>query len=175
MNDEPGHGGNATILGVDTSLRSTGIGVIQGPARAPMFITCGTIKTPAKEPHTECLRRLDAGITELLEEHQPDALAIEGAFFSKNAKTAMILGQARGVVLAAAARAGVPVYEYSPRSAKQAITGYGNASKEQMGKMVSTLLKLKNVPQEDAADALGLAVCHLQRTSGALPEEQKPI
>src|SRR5262245_60006931 len=105
MPSQPGN--NVRILGVDTSLRSSGVGIVHGPIKSPQFITCGTIKTPAKAPHTECLRRLDAGITDLIEEHSPDAIAIEGVFYCKNVRTAITLGQARGVVLAAAARAGI--------------------------------------------------------------------
>lgn len=166
---------DAVILGVDTSLRSSGVGVIRGPVKSPQFITCGTIKTPATQPHTECLRRLDAAINELIEENKPVALAIEGAFFAKNARTAMILGQARGVVLAAAARAGVPVYEYAPRDVKLALSGFGAASKEQVAKMITTVLRLKQVPQEDAADALAIALCHLHRSSGVRATPLKPL
>jgi len=175
MGSTPAHGGNAKILGVDTSLRSTGVGVVQGPVKAPVFITCGVIKIPASQPHSECLRRLDAGITELLDEHRPDAVAIEGGFYSKNARTAMILGQARGVVLAASARVGIPVYEYAPREVKLALSGFGAASKEQVAKMITALLKLKQLPQEDAADALSIALCHLHRTTGVRAVEQKPL
>lgn len=163
------------ILGVDTSLRSTGVGVIRGPFKTSTFITCGTIKNSADKPHSECLRRLDAGITELIEEHRPVVVAIEGAFFAKNARTAMILGQARGVVIAAAARAGVPVYEYTPRDVKLAISGFGAASKDQVARMITTLLRLKQVPQADAADALAIALCHLHRSSGILAKPMKPI
>lgn len=100
---------------------------------------------------------------------------MEGTFFAKNAKTAMILGQARGVVLAACARAGLPVFEYSPRAVKQAVTGTGTARKEQVGRMVVRLLGLTDLPQEDAGDALAIALCHThQRT---LPEalRSKPL
>lgn len=169
MTDDP------VILGVDTSLRSSGVGIIRGPVKAPQFITCGTIKNPAQLRHTECLRRIDAAITELLDENKPSAVAIEGAFFAKNARTAMILGQARGVVLAAAARAAVPVYEYAPRDVKLALSGSGAASKEQVAKMITTVLRLKQVPQEDAADALAIALCHLQRTSGVRAVAPSPI
>ena len=158
--------GELLVLGVDTSLRSTGVGVVRGPVKSPQFITCGTIKTAAQKPHTECLKRLDAGITELIEEHKPHAVAIEGIFFSKNVRTAMILGQARGVVLAAAARADIPVYEYAPRDVKMALSGFGAASKDQVARMITTLLKLRQVPQEDAADALAIALCHLHRVTG---------
>ncbi|MGA1194037.1 MAG: crossover junction endodeoxyribonuclease RuvC [Kiritimatiellia bacterium] len=167
--------GDLVILGVDTSLRSTGVGVIRGPLRSAQFLTCGTVKNAAALPHTECLRRLDAAISELLDEHHPDAVAIEGAFFAKNARTAMTLGQARGVVLAASARAGVPVYEYAPRDVKLALSGFGAASKTQVAKMITHVLRLKEVPQEDAADALAIALCHLQRIGGVRAGELKTL
>ncbi len=163
------------ILGVDTSLRSSGVGVVRGPAGAPHFIACGVIKTPPAKPHTECLRRLDAGITELLAEHTPAAVSIEGIFFCKNVRTAMILGQARGVVLAAAARAGVPVYEYAPRDVKLALSGFGAASKDQVGRMITSALRLAKVPPPDASDALAIALCHLQRVSGIRAVLPQPI
>jgi len=175
MTASPVTGGNIKVLGVDTSLRSTGVGIVQGPVKIPQFITCGVIKTPAQKPHTECLRRLDAGITELIAEHRPDVVAIEGIFYCKNVRTAMILGQARGVVLAASARASVPVYEYAPREVKMALSGFGAASKDQVARMITTLLKLKQVPQEDAADALAIALCHLHRTSGIRAVESKSL
>ncbi len=166
---------NLTVLGVDTSLRSTGVGLVRGPVKAAQFITCGTIKNAAALSHTECLRRIDAGISELIEEHRPSVVAIEGAFFAKNARTAMILGQARGVVLAASARAGVPVYEYAPRDVKLALAGFGAASKQQVAKMITTMLRLRQVPQEDAADALAIALCHLHRSEGVRAVERKPL
>jgi len=163
------------ILGIDTSLRSSGVGVVDGSARAPRFVTCGVIKTPAKQPHTECLRRLDAGITGLIAEINPDAVAIEGIFFCKNVRTALILGEARGVVLAAAARAGVPIYEYAPRDVKLALSGFGAASKEQVARMICGILRLKQVPPPDAADALAIALCHLQRHGGVGAMAAKPL
>lgn len=171
----PVSGGMARVLGVDTSLRSSGIGLIQGPVKAPAFLTCGTIRNAPALPVSECLRRIDAGITEVIEEHRPDAVAIEGIFFARNARTAMILGQARGVVIAAAARAGIPVFQYAPRDIKSAMSGFGAASKDQVGRMVTALLKLKQVPQEDAADALAIALCHLHRSSGLRTEPPQPI
>ncbi len=171
----PATGDQARVLGVDTSLRSSGVGLIQGPVKSPQFLTCGTIKNAATLPHSECLRRIDAAITELIDEHRPGALAIEGIFFAKNARTAMILGQARGVVIAAAARAGVPVFEYAPRDVKSALSGFGAASKDQVARMITTMLKLKQVPQADAADALAIALCHLHRTTGVRAVMPKPL
>ncbi len=165
----------ARVLGVDTSLRSSGVGVVEGPVATPGFLTCGTIRNAAGLSVSECLRRIDAAITELIEEHRPDSVAIEGIFFARNARTAMILGQARGVVIAASARAGVPVFQYAPRDIKAALSGFGAASKDQIGRMVTALLKLKQVPQEDAADALAIALCHLHRSSGLRAVPPEPI
>jgi crossover junction endodeoxyribonuclease RuvC len=173
MPTDPGN--NVRILGVDTSLRSSGVGIIQGPVKSPTFVTCGTIKTPAAKPHTECLRRLDAGINELIEEHKPDSIAIEGIFYCKNVRTAITLGEVRGVVLTAAGRAGIPIFEYAPRDVKMALSGFGAASKDQVARMITTLLKLKQIPQEDAADALAIALCHLHRTSGVRAVEPKQL
>lgn len=175
MTPTPASGALVRVLGVDTSLRSSGVGLLQGPAKAPVFLTCGTIRNAPALPHSECLRRIDAAITELIEEHRPDAVAVEGIFFARNARTAMVLGQARGVVIAAAARHGVPVFEYAPRDVKSALSGFGAASKEQVGRMIGALLKLKQIPQEDAADALAIALCHLYRTSGVRAQPPTPL
>ncbi len=161
MSNEPAGGSLGTrILGVDTSLRSTGVGVIEVVGQRLRAVTWGQIRNPASRPHTGCLAHLFSGIQDLLRSETPEAVAVEGIFYSKNARTAMILGQARGVVLAACALASVPVYEYAPRSVKSAVVGYGNASKEQVALMVQRLLGMKEVPEEDAADALALAICH---------------
>jgi len=126
----------------------------------------GVLKKSPKALISECLRGLDEGITGMVERTEPDAVALEGAFFSKNARTAMILGQARGVAIAASARCGLPVYEYAPRRVKQALVGFGSAGKEQVRKMVMTILGLTEEPAEDAGDALAIAVCHLHNVSG---------
>ncbi len=175
MKTGPVTGGRTRVLGVDTSLRSSGVGLVDGPANNPVFVTCGTIRNATTLPHSECLRRIDGAIGELIEEHRPDAVAIEGIFYAKNARTAMILGQARGVVIAVASRAGIPVYEYAPRDVKSAISGSGTASKDQVGRMIAAMLKLKQAPQEDAADALAIALCHLHRSGGVRAEPPKPI
>lgn len=163
------------ILGVDTSLRSSGVAVIEVSGQKTRALVYGRIQNKPACPHTACLAEIHRHVDQLITEFQPDEAVIEGAFFAKNAKTAMILGQARGVVLAVCALRGVPVYEYSPRSIKQATVGAGAASKEQVGKMVMHLLGLAELPQEDAADALAAAICHAhQRT---LPEtlRSKPV
>jgi crossover junction endodeoxyribonuclease RuvC len=107
----------------------------------------------------------------VLATHRPDAAAVEGGFFFKNAKVAMVLGEVRGVAISSCAAAGVPVYEYSPRRAKQNVTGWGAAPKEQVARMVSSVLGLAEAPPADAADALALALCHAQTSGGLLKGE----
>ncbi|MCF7849438.1 MAG: crossover junction endodeoxyribonuclease RuvC [Kiritimatiellales bacterium] len=157
------------ILGIDTSLRSTGVGIIEARGSELRAVAYGRIKNPPKTPHSQCLENIFNTITDLIEEHKPACAAIEGAFFSKNANTAMVLGQARGTAITACARKGVPIYEHSPRSVKQAVVGTGAAQKDQVSKMVMRMLGLKEQPQEDAADALAIAICHFHRL--VLPKE----
>ena len=151
------------VLGVDTSLRSTGIGVVDATGSSHKAISWGLIKNPPKRPHTACLAHLFDEVSTVIRRDRPDAAAVEGIFFSKNVRTAVTLGQARGVVLAACAREGIPVYEYSPRSIKQSVVGNGNAHKEQVIRMVTLLLGLAEAPKDDAADALAAALCHLHQ------------
>ena len=157
------------ILGIDTSLRSSGVGIIEVRGSEMRAVAYGRIQNKPKVPHSLCLENILKTITELIETHQPDCAAIEGAFFAKNAKTAMVLGQARGVALAACAVKGLEISEYSPRKVKSAIVGTGAAQKDQVAKMVMRLLNLTEQPQEDAADALAIAICHYHQL--ALPEE----
>jgi len=157
------------ILGIDTSLRSTGVGIIEARGSRLRALAYGWIRMPASAPHSQCLGKIFRSLETLIEEHQPDCAAIEGAFFAKNAKTAMVLGQARGAAITACTQKGIPVYEHSPRSVKQSVVGTGTAQKEQVARMVVRLLGLHDQPQEDAADALAVAICHFHRLS--LPDE----
>ena len=157
------------ILGIDTSLRSTGVGIIDARGSELRAIAYGRIRNKPKEPHSRCLENIFNSITELIEEHGPDCAAIEGAFFAKNAKTAMVLGQARGTAITACAVKGLAITEHSPRKVKSAVVGTGTAQKDQVAKMVMRLLNLTEQPQEDAADALAIAICHYHQL--ALPEE----
>jgi crossover junction endodeoxyribonuclease RuvC len=164
------------VLGIDTSLRCTGYGVIEQKARTPSALRYGVIKTPASKPHSECLRRLYEGISTILSENHPDVCSIEGIFFCKNVRTAVALGQARGAVIAACATAGVPVYEYSPRRVKQSVVGFGGAHKSQVAALVGRILNLASLPTEDETDALGLALCHLHAAGpGSAGTELKPL
>ena len=161
------------VIGIDTSLRSTGFGVLEVVGSRLKMIACGNVKNGPKIPLTACLKAIHAKVAELIETHRPDVMAIESVIYGKNAGTMLVLGEARGAVLTAAVDADVPVYEYEPRRMKRAICGNGLAEKEQIQRMVKTLLGLAEVPQNDAADALGLAICHAH--SHSLIAMEKPI
>ena len=161
------------VLGVDTSLRSTGYGVLEVLGTRMRALDYGNIPNAAKLPLTGCLKAIHAKIAELIETHRPDVIAVEQVIYGKNAGTMLVLGEARGAVLTAAVDADVPVYEYEPRRMKKAICGNGLAEKEQTQRMVKTLLGLAELPQNDAADALGLAICHVHANS--LISREKPI
>jgi crossover junction endodeoxyribonuclease RuvC len=150
-----------TVLGIDTSLRSTGYGVLAVEGTRLRAVACGNIRNAPKKPLTDCLKAIYGKVAALIAEHRPDVLAIESVIYGKNAGTMLVLGEARGAVLTAAALAGLPVYEYEPRRMKKAVCGNGMAEKEQVQRMVKVLLNLPAPPQNDAADALGLAICHV--------------
>jgi len=153
--------GTSRILGLDTALRCTGYGILDTDGRNFKTIDCGIIRTSPKERLSECLRRLGGGIRELAETYAPDVVALESGFFFKNAKTAMILGMARGAAISALTERRIPIYEYAPRRVKQAVCGYGNASKEQVAALVAQILRIPIAEvEDDASDALALAICH---------------
>jgi len=149
------------VLGIDTSLRSTGIGVVHAQGNQLTLNEYGLIRAPASRPLSQCLQILHQDITECIARTTPQVAAIEGVFYGKNAKTSMILGEARGTAITACTLAGLPIYEYAPRRVKQAITGFGSASKQQVQRMIMSLLHMDNEPPEDASDALAIAICHL--------------
>lgn len=154
------------VIGIDAALRSTGLGVVEqhsGGLRAVEFLV---IRNAPGLLHSACLLHIRDELAQVIERTRPEAAAIEGGFFFKNAKTAMILGEVRGVTISVCAAAGVPVYEYSPRHAKMALTGFGGASKEQMARMIVSVLGLREQPPGDAADALALAACHILSSTG---------
>lgn len=163
------------IIGLDVSLRCTGIGVIERRAGRLAAIEFSLVRNKASLPHSACLLALQRDLAAAMACTQPEAAAIEGGFFFKNAKTAMILGEARGVVIATCAAAGVPIFEYAPRLVKQSLTGFGGAEKTQVAKMVMTILGLREAPPEDAADALALAICHAQHQTGIAALQPQPI
>jgi crossover junction endodeoxyribonuclease RuvC len=149
-------------MGIDPGTALLGYGVIDGTT-PPQAVAFGVIETTNQSPMAERLFHLHAGIHELLDRYQPDVVAVEQLFFARNVTTAIAVGQARGVVLLAAAQAGVPVLEYTPAEIKQAVAGYGKADKPQMQEMVRLILGLDREPQpDDSADALAVAICHAQ-------------
>ena len=126
----------------------------------------GALRTPAHMPLVERLPRLYNGLIALIREYQPGAVAIEELFFGRNVTTAISVGQARGVAVLAAAHCGLPIAEYTPMQVKQAVVGYGKATKDQVQQMMRILLNLETIPQpDDAADALAIAICHLHSRS----------
>ena len=159
------------ILGIDPGSRLTGFGIIEVNGDQAIAVQHGVIKAGTGE-FPERLGIIFAGIRDLIGEHQPAEVAIETVFMSRNAGTALKLGQARGAAICAAISLGVPVSEYAPRSIKQAIVGRGGADKVQVQHMVMVLLQLQEKLQEDAADALAVALCH-QHTQQTLNRMQR--
>jgi crossover junction endodeoxyribonuclease RuvC len=154
------------VFGIDCGTEFTGYGVVELDERAPTsrlnHLAAGTIRLNKKQTTPERLAQVYAELCAQIELHAPDVIAIEEVFFSANAKSALKLGQVRGVALLAAATCGKPVAEYAPLSIKSAVVGYGLAAKEQVQFMVTRLLHLEQSPDSaDAADALAIAICHL--------------
>jgi len=151
------------VLGIDPGLTTTGYGGVRRDRGRAEAVTIGVIRTDPALPISRRLAELYRDISSVLAEQRPDALAIEQVFVNRNLQTAMSVARASGVVLLAADQAGVPVFEYTPSSVKAAIAGYGSAPKDQVQKMVVSRLRLATPPRPaDAADALAIALCHLQ-------------
>lgn len=163
------------VLGIDTSLRSTGYGVVELVGGALRHVAYGCIRTKPAWPHSACLLAMQEQLGDVIRETQPQEISIEGAFYCRNIRTAMTLGEARGVAIATCAAHGIPVYEYAPRRVKMAVVGVGSAEKEQVMKMVARLLGLEPNLQLDAADALALAITHLQQARGIARSNTKPL
>jgi len=158
------------VLAIDPSLRSTGYAVVDGkqnPARALAF---GEIKNPAPRAISECLHEIHRTICDLIQRHHPDVAAIEGVIYVQSMKTAITLGSARGAALLAFGQVRLPVYEYAPRRVKQAVVGRGGADKQQVAFMVRASLGLTETPPPDAADALAIAITHLQSAKSAIAD-----
>ena len=156
----PAAAGPVRILGVDTSLRSTGLAMVEAAGTDVRFLDCRPIRNPAKLSMAECLVNIAETLERYLDEWKPAEVAMEGIFFCKNARTSLVLGHARGVVVATCARRGLPMAEYPPARVKQAVTGSGRATKGQMQRMMQRVFALPELPQEDAADALAIASAH---------------
>jgi crossover junction endodeoxyribonuclease RuvC len=150
------------VLGIDPGTAIVGYAVISSTANELSMIVCDVITTPAHTPLAERLQQIYQRLIEIIGIYQPQEAAMEELFFAKNARTAMTVGQARGVAMLALANSGLSIGEYTPKQVKQAVTGYGSAGKDQVGEMVRILLKLPSVPRpDDAADAAAIAICHL--------------
>lgn len=153
------------ILGLDPGLATTGYGLIETDGVDVRAVAYGVIQTPPHTPIGDRLAQLYAELTMLLNRYSPQAAAVEELFFATNARTAIMVGEGRGVILLALAQAGVPVTEYTPLQIKQAVTGYGLADKGQVQQMVQLLLSLESLPKpDDAADALAASICHYNAT-----------
>jgi crossover junction endodeoxyribonuclease RuvC len=155
------------VLGIDCGTEYTGYGIVeQEPTGKLHCLDVGAIRLSKSEPLPTRLSTIFRRLGEIIEAHRPDEVAIEDVFYAVNAKSALKLGQVRGVAMLAAAAAGLEVAEYSPLSIKSAVVGYGRAEKNQVQQMVTRLLELESVPQpSDAADALAIAICHLHTSA----------
>ncbi|WP_456385141.1 crossover junction endodeoxyribonuclease RuvC [Desulfolithobacter sp.] len=147
------------ILGIDPGSRTTGYGVIEKNGPLLGFVTCGTIRTREKD-FSRRLFEIHQGLCEVINCHRPEVAAVEDVFVATNPRSAMKLGQARGVAVVAAMQSELAVFDYTPRMVKQAVAGYGQADKAQVQRMVQVLLELSGTPSSDAADALAVAICH---------------
>ena len=161
------------ILGIDPSSTSTGYGLLEYQQRRCRFVVCGCIRPRNKQAFEDRLVFIYDRLREIIVEHSPDEAAIESTFFGKDADAATKLGQARGVLLNALRKAGLPIASYTPAQVKKSVAGSGQASKEQVQYMITKLLGLKEMPRPlDASDALAIALCHSFRPELRLPQGQ---
>ena len=150
------------VLGIDPGTAITGYGLVREDQTGLALVDYGVFTTPAGQPLPDRLQTIYQGLQDVVARYQPQIAAVEELFFSRNARTALSVGHARGVTLLALADAGLSIHEYKPLEIKQAVAGYGGADKRQVQEMVRMLLELDHVPQpDDAADAVAVAVCHI--------------
>jgi crossover junction endodeoxyribonuclease RuvC len=163
------------VLGIDCGTEYTGYGVVELCQDGKLVcLTCGAIKLSPRDPMPARLATIFGRLAAIIEEHRPDNVAIEDVFYALNVKSALKLGQVRGVAMLAASSAGLEVSEYAPLSIKSAVVGYGKAEKQQVQHMVTRLLNLAAPPESaDAADALAIAICHLH--TAATLERQRAV
>ena len=153
------------VLGVDPGTAAVGLAVVERGTSRPRVLWAGTLRTPAGLASERRLRRLHEGVVTAIREHAPGAMAVERLLWGRNSQSAMAVAQASGVIMLAAAEADIPVEEYAPLEVKMAVTGVGDASKEDVRRSLSRILRIDGVPDEpDAADAAAVAVCHLQQS-----------
>lgn len=149
------------VLGIDPGSETLGWGIVEGSGLKYSGVAFGTVRSNVKQAFSKRLLKAYLGAVEIVDKYEPDILAIESAFYSVNASTAIKLGQVRGVILLLGEQRGLQVAEYEPRLIKKTVVGYGNAEKHQVQEMVRVLLHLKQIPTpHDAADALAIAICH---------------
>lgn len=158
------------MIGIDPGSRFTGYGIVDKKAGRLIHLDCGVIVPPPKEELGRRLLFIEEQLSVILSEHRPEAAAMEDVFYAKNWRSALTLGQARGAILAALARFGLSVATYSPTSVKKTVVGFGRAEKMQVQQMVKILLGLPEVPEENAADALAVAICRHHLPPGDLKE-----
>jgi len=167
------HGGDSLrVLGIDPGSHTTGYGIVESVSGGRLVhVLDGQISAPASLPLSERLYSISTALDAIIKEHSPEAVSIESVFFANNVKSAVMLGHARGVCMLGAAANGLPVFEYAPMSIKKAVTGYGAATKEQVGRMVMALLNCAVPAGADASDALAIAICHINHCGpgGRLP------
>jgi crossover junction endodeoxyribonuclease RuvC len=153
------------VIGVDPGMASTGLAVVGATAGSPTIVMTTTIRTPADVPEADRVFTLHRAVEAAIEEHRPEAVAVESLMWGKNAGSAMAVSRASGVILLAAAERAIPVHEYAPLEVKMAITGSGAAAKQDVRRALERLHGLADVPtQPDAADAVAVALCHLQQS-----------
>lgn len=164
------NGTTMIIMGIDPGVASMGYGVIRYESNHFTTLDYGTFHTEPQFTLCQRLMQIDDFLSELIAKHRPHAVSVEELFFNNNAKTALMVGHARGVILLNAGRAAIPLFEYTPPQVKQAVVGYGRAEKKQVMQMVKTLLGLKEIPRpDDTADALAVAICHAHSSGSRLP------
>jgi crossover junction endodeoxyribonuclease RuvC len=155
------------VFGIDPGSARTGYGCIDVDGSRCRLVVCGAIAVSTRAPFADRLTHIYDELTSLLSSHRPACVAIEGVFFAKNPSSALKLGQARGVAMVAASKAGLSVTEYAPAEVKRAVAGYGRADKRQVQQMIMLLLGLETAPTpHDASDALAIALCHAHAASG---------
>ncbi|MBU1164545.1 crossover junction endodeoxyribonuclease RuvC [Patescibacteria group bacterium] len=149
-----------TIMGIDPGLATTGWGILEKKGQKLALIDYGLIATNAKKEFAQRLKIINQDLAKVIKKYKPDAFGVESIYFCKNVKTALLVGQARGVILLTCIKTNKPIFDFTPLQIKQAITTYGRADKKQVQQMVKIILNLKNIPKPDhAADALACAIC----------------
>ena len=161
------------ILGIDPGVATIGFGLIRAERGKNTLLQYGVITTPPGIPLSERLLQISRDMEQLLETFKPDEMAVEELFFTKNITTGIAVAHGRGVVLLAAEKAGIPVFEYTPMQVKQGVVGYGKAEKKQVMLMTQRLLNMRDIPRpDDAADALAIAICHSRAATSLLNTER---